>query len=242
MLYIIIFLALFFIAMAYLITPKNANTLLAGYNTLSNDDKDRVDIIAVLKYYKKFHIFLGVSMLVLGVFIYYVIGKDVAGIFLGVYPILAYIYFAIKSKNIFSGLNNKSTKVGIIVLIITLIGVSLLFINGIKDNKLRLNKQEIIIDGNYGETIKFSEIKNIELVDTLPKISFKSNGFALEIIKKGYFRTKSGETIKLLINSKKRPFILITKTDDKKIYYVSKSEDNKTIYNRIKDSFVISEK
>jgi hypothetical protein len=43
-------------------------------------------------------------------------------------------------------------------------------------------------------------------VNELPEISIKkTNGFALHTIKKGNFKTKNGENVKLLINSVEQP-------------------------------------
>jgi UDP-N-acetyl-D-mannosaminuronic acid transferase (WecB/TagA/CpsF family) len=70
-------------------------------------------------------------------------------------------------------------------------------------------------------------------VDSLPEISNKLNGFALETIKKGYFKTATQEKVILLINSTKTPLILITKTNGEKIYYSSKDKSNKPIFDAL---------
>lgn len=82
--------------------------------------------------------------------------------------------------------------------------------------------------------IKTNEIKTIQLVDKLPEISIRTNGFALQTIKKGYFKTANGEKIKLLINTDKQPIIYITTTDNQNIYYSSKNESNLIILNELK--------
>ena len=68
-------------------------------------------------------------------------------------------------------------------------------------NDLIIEKDGIKINGSYGETLKSSEIKKIELVNQISLISYKTKGFALSSIKKGYFKTKKGENIKLFVNS-----------------------------------------
>ena len=87
--------------------------------------------------------------------------------------------------------------------------------------------------GSYGEILKRPEIQSIELVAHLPEITSKTNGFALGTIKKGYFKTKNGETVKLIINSDNKPIMLFTKTDGNKIYYSAAGKSNEEIVDEI---------
>jgi hypothetical protein len=107
------------------------------------------------------------------------------------------------------------------------------FKNALKDNQIILNKEKIEITGEYGTEINIKDLKSIELVDKLPEITSKRSGFALETIKKGYFKTINGEEVKLLINSKSNPFILITTKDNQKIDYSSKLKSHEEIYNQL---------
>jgi predicted aspartyl protease len=67
----------------------------------------------------------------------------------------------------------------------------------------------------------------------LPKITLKTNGFALGTIKKGYFKIDNGEIVKIILNSDNKPLILFTKTDGKKIYYSAKDKSNKEVVNEV---------
>lgn len=109
-----------------------------------------------------------------------------------------------------------------------------MFFQSLQDNKIEIGNNIIKIKGDYGMEIKTNEIKTIQLVDKLPEISIRTNGFALQTIKKGYFKTANGEKIKLLINTDKQPIIYITTTDNQKIYYSSKNESNLIILNELK--------
>src|SRR5690606_42083691 len=107
---------------------------------------------------------------------------------------------------------------GILVFVIGLLGY------GFKKNKLHYDSNNIEFKGSYGETMAQSEIQSIELVGGLPEITSKTNGFALGTIKKGYFKTKNGEIVKLILNSDNMPIILFTMTDGRKIYYAAKNK------------------
>ncbi len=229
MIYALIIIGLLLVSFAFILTEKNAKNMLAGYNSLSKEEKESVNIKNFIIFYKKFHLFLGISVIVLGLCFYFFISEILTGIFLGIYPIAAYIFFFLRTSK-----NFKDAKIGVVILIVILIGVSSIFMLGLRDNRLIISEQAITIKGMYGETLPKSEIKSIETVDSLPKIKIKTTGFALGQISKGYFKTENGEKIKLLLNSHRKPYILFTKKDDKKIYFSTRNKDNLLIYKNLK--------
>ncbi len=234
MIYVIIGLSVLFVAIGFIVTGKNAKYLLSGYNTMNEEDRKKVDIKAYIPYFRNFHIFLGVSFLLLGATLTYFISENAGGIFLAVYPVLAYIYFIATSSKYSKGLSSKWNKVAVIILLGTLIFVIGVLGYGFKDNKLSFDSNNIEFKGSYGETLIQSEIESIGLVSQLPEIILKTNGFALGTIKKGCFKTKNGEIVKLILNSDNKPIILFTKTDGKKIYYSAKDKSNEEVVDEFK--------
>ena len=107
-------------------------------------------------------------------------------------------------------------------MILTLVFVLVLFFAGMRENKWIESPDEIKITGIYGETISKSEIKEIKEVDVIPPIRMKTNGYATGNIRKGYFKTKEGEIIKLILNSDQSPYTFILKTNGQKIYFNTK--------------------
>ena len=93
--------SLLFIAIGLAVTEKSAKYLLAGYNTMSKEDRDKLSLKSYLPLFRRFHIYLGVSLLSIGLILILLTNESVAGVFLGVYPVLAYIYFI--------GSSNKTT-------------------------------------------------------------------------------------------------------------------------------------
>lgn len=225
--------SLLFFAVGFILTENNAKFLLSGYNTMSVEERKKVDISSFVPYFRKFHIFLGISFLTGGLIANFLISEVAGGIFLGTYPILAYIYFIWNSRKFSSGLNTSSYKVGIYVLAATLIFVLVLFGYGFKENQLLISNDSIEFTGPYGEKLANEDIQSIELVNNLPEIKFKRNGFALGSINKGYFKTEEGVIIKLLLNSDSYPIILITKKSGDKIYYSAKNISNDQIFSDI---------
>jgi hypothetical protein len=236
MIYIIMGLSLLFMATGFIITEKNAQYLLSGYNMMKQEERQKVDIKAYIAYFSKFHIVLGVSFFLFGITLTYVVSENAGGIFLVVYPILAYIYFLKTSVKYSLGMSTRGSKVGMIVLAVTLLFVLGLLGYGFRENALTIETDSIQISGNYGEALSPSDIHSIELVGQLPDITFKTNGFALGSVKKGYFKTREGEIVKLILNSDHMPAILITKTDGKKVYYSAKNQMNVALLDEMKNT------
>ncbi len=201
---------------------------------MKEEDRQKFDIKSYIPYFRKFHLFLGISYLVLGLLITYLINEEVGGIFLGIYPILAYGYFMWSSRKFSKNINTKWNKLGIYILIAALIFVIGMMYSGVKEDKLIVHPQSIEFTGSYSETLNQNEIQNIALVKALPNIVRKTHGFAVGKIRKGYFKTDQDEVIKLIINEDKGSYILFTKTNGKKVYFSSKEKSNESILNEIK--------
>jgi len=236
MLYVLIGTGLLFITMAFLVTENNATYLLSGYNTMSEAERKKVDIKAYIPYFKKFHLFLGISFISLGLLLHYAIGEIASGIFIGVYPILAYLYFMRESNKYWKGSSNKWNKISIYVLVAVLILIVGLLAMGFKENQLTITANKVQFQGSYGETLDPTEIKSIALLDKLPKITSKSNGFAIGSIKKGYFKTSAGEKVKLILNSDSKTYLLFTKVNGEKIYFSAKQKPIIEVYNDLKNA------
>jgi len=237
MLIVVFILSLVFIGIGFIVTENNAKYILSGYNSMSEEDRRKFDIKSYVPYFRNFHVFLGISLLVISVILFFFVSSVLSGIFIVTYPIAAYIYFIWKANRFLKGSTKKqqiTTYVAMGILFIVFLFIVFMFADSLRDNKVEVKNQTLEISGDYGTKLNLADIKSIELINELPEISFKINGFALETIKKGSFKTKDGEKVKLLINSISTPLILITTKDSKKIYYSSKETSNEEIYNQLK--------
>jgi hypothetical protein len=230
MLYVIIGLAILFASLGYLITEKNAKYLLSGYNTMREEDRKKFDLKAFLNYFKKFHLFLGSTFLILGIFLFYAISETVTSIFLAVYPISAYIVLAWRSKSFRHSSDKKSTYASMTILFTSLIFVAGIFVVGLKEDKMIIGENEVVIKGIYGEKILFSEIASLKMIEEAPPISIRTNGFSAGKVNKGYFKTNEGEIVKLILNEHQLPCLQITKKDGRKVFFSARKELNESIY------------
>ncbi|MCF2446046.1 DUF3784 domain-containing protein [Dyadobacter sp. CY345] len=226
-------LSVVFSSMAFIVTKSNAKFILSGYNTMSEAQRAFVDIDAYLKFYKQFHLFLGLSVLA-GMLLLEMVDKNLAGVFLGMYPLLAYLYFIVKSQKYFSEVKNQ--KVGNVIVVAVLIfavgGVGYLFFNGLKNSEIQLNADNLEITGMYGEKIDRDKILGTKLVSELPEIKIRSNGFSAGDFRKGDFRTKDGKTVKLIVNNTEKPFLMLN-TGEGEIYFSSTIQSSEDLMGRI---------
>lgn len=98
MVIIIILLAVVFIGIGYLVTEKNAKYILAGYNTMSEEERKKINLKVYLSFFRRFHVFLGITLLILSLVFYFLVSEEAAAIFLAIYPIPAYLYFIVRSS------------------------------------------------------------------------------------------------------------------------------------------------
>lgn|SRR5690606_6829201 len=236
MIYVLLGVSLLFVIIGFIVTEGNAQYLLAGYNTMREEDRKKLDISALISFFRRFHLFLGISLLLLGTATSYLISEEAGGIFLALYPILAYLYFIVIARKYSRGVRKVGNSISIIILAVTLLAVAGLLGYGLQENALIIEPSAVIIKGNYGETLTAADIAGIALVDQPPKISYKTNGFALGSARKGYFRTSDQEVVKLILNANQEPVILFTKTDGKKIYYSAKRASNEEIIDEIQQA------
>ena len=232
----IIVLSVIFFGIGFILNKNNAKYLLSGYNTMSDIEKEFYDLEVFLVFNRKFHLFLSLSLFVLASILHYSVSAIWSGIFLVVYPLIAYSFFIWKSSTYYRG-NSKKRKainyVSIFFMIAVLIYIVFDLSKTLKDNQILIHSNSIEITGEYGIKISKDKIKLIKLVVSYPELSHKSNGFSIGYVKKGQFITNKNIKVKLLINSQKTPLILIITKDNLEIYYSSKNKSNQDIYKKM---------
>lgn len=224
--------ALFFV-LGFVITERNAKYLLSGYNTMPEEQRKQLNLAAFIRFHKRFHVFLSLSFLLIGLTLYLLKVNLFLSLFIGGYPLFAYMFFLWKSMAFWRSCSPKSARVGIALLLIVTVGVLVLLLVGLKNDRLTIDADHLKISGMYSVNMPVEEIESVTLLDTLPEIRLKTNGFATGPIKKGYFILKNRGTAKLILNSPDGPFILITPKNDQPIYYSLNASENEAIYQKI---------
>ena len=210
--------------------------LISGYNTASKEEKANVEIEQVAKHITRMsYIIVALNLIafILGFFI------KVSMELIMVLTVAIAIGYAIYIQRFDHNKRSKAEIIATLILIITILFVVIgpLFYMGFKANDVTINENNSIsISGMYKTTITSEDIKDIELVDNLPKIVLRSNGFAVGKTLKGYFRDEDNSKIKLYIeNSEEGPFIKIDlEKSDIYINYKDK-EETLSVYDKLKE-------
>ena len=213
--------ALLFVGLGYLLTEKNAKTLLSGYNTMTELQRQQFDLKSFLRFFRNFHLFLGASLLGFGFLVLLVFGEIPATLFLVVYPLSAYGFFLVKAQRF----NAKRSPKGVIwltlLIVIPAVMVLGLLLRGLSNNEIVIHQDKIQIEGMYGQVILLEDIDSLDMMTHLPDLSTRTNGFALGRVKKGYFKTKSGHKVLLYIADADKPCLALRVQNQGWIYYNS---------------------
>ncbi|MCL6572210.1 MAG: DUF3784 domain-containing protein [Bacillus sp. (in: Bacteria)] len=105
---------------------------------------------------------------------------------------------------------------------------------GYQDYQLVTRQDFFEITGVYGNVWSYEEVKRVELLEEMPKVTVRQNGFGLSTMAKGKFKVKEYGSSLLFIRKDSAPYIYI-ETDNKKIFINAKTpEQTKEWYNELK--------
>src|SRR5690606_18534245 len=171
--------------------------------------------------WRRFHFFLGGSLIAIGLTLYLLVDPTVGLLFAVFYPLAGYVWYFAVSLRRAPKKQSLGPTVGIVVITLAMVGVLLLMRWGFSSNEILITDQSIEITGPYGEVIRPGDVASVSLVDRLPDIRFKKNGFAVGRIAKGYFLLKNGATVKLILDGRDGPFLRIRRVTGEELYFSS---------------------
>lgn len=159
-----------FVIIAFIVNENNAKYLLSGYNTMSEEERAEFDIKSYIPFFRNFHIFLGLSLLIISLILLYFVDSNWSGLFLVVYPLLAYMYFIWKGM-LFSKNKKQNSLTYIVILGFLLLVLFIIFDfkNTLKDNQITFKNNKMEITGEYGTELNINDIKSITLVEKTPE-------------------------------------------------------------------------
>ena len=209
--------------------------LISGYNTMNKKDKEKVDVEGLCRLTGNFMILTSLLILISG--IAQKSGYKIISLILllTILP-LTVIQIILSQKydhNKDYGYKKFQTRFSICIILFITIFIGSLFLYGIRDPKTNVTNDKIIITGIYGSTIRREDIKEIKLVDEIPKIVSKTNGFDLGYILRGYFKLDDIGNSKIFIHENKSPYIIINTDEDS--FIINFKDKHKTIklYNQL---------
>lgn len=234
-------LALFFIALGFLV--KKYPNLIAGYNTMSEEQKKKVDIDGLSSLMRYSLISMGVLISLSNPFLDLLgLQEHGSSMFMGI-VLIGTLYMVINAQT-FKGKSQNQKRKNIIhtisiflVFAIVAFLVFMLIYNGIKTPEFTITENQIEITGSYGMT---DRVESIELVASIPRIKRKTNGFNYGSTLKGSFDLEEFGQCKLFIQSKDGPYIFVRTTSGTPIIINTKSRSNtEELLGKLKDELEI---
>lgn len=224
-----------FILIGLGVLVKRFPILIAGYNTMSKEEKLNVDV----KGLSAFMCYSLVGMGAVPLFAYYIclgVGHADWASYCLFLPILYIPYLIIKANKFDHNPPKKSTKYVVAISVLTIGVIAGFMAYGTKPATIKIKDDKLVFTGMYGTTRTLAEITGIRLADSLPDIDLRLNGLSLGGISKGWFKLKEGGNCLLLLSSRTKPYIVFTEKTGKEIFFNSKnSEFTETLYRELKN-------
>ncbi|MDR2271206.1 MAG: DUF3784 domain-containing protein [Sphingobacterium sp.] len=197
--------------MAIVINEKNARYILAGYNSMSEIEKQQFELVKYLKFFKNYLLIWAVSYIVIGVILFEMFDNANIGIIFSVlYPFFGFFLLIYKSLNYYRSSSKTNVLVlvagtAIIIAIITAISI------GLSNPTIKLNDNKLFISGPYGKTINIDDILSVEKIST-PIQTKKISGFQMGNVRKGKFELPDDEIVTIISTSDKKYLMIFTKS------------------------------
>lgn len=223
---------LLFIGIGWIL-PSNPN-LISGYNTLPKKERQQVDVKALSKMMQVHMLWMGI-LLIAGTAIFSLLEMQLAAsLTLLFVPLVGSILMFVKSQKKYP-IKSKAGHWGIAVVAIALLGVSGMLFFGMQTANMQFYQNQLIVDGMYGIKIEKHDIKAFELIDSMPAIKIRMNGFALGKVRKGWFTIEDWGRCRIFLHGYASPYIMIDDySGNKMIYNLGDSLQTKELYEQLK--------
>lgn len=226
------------ILMGYLIRFRHMYWLISGYNTMSKDKKKNVDTAGL-------GVMMGNTLFVMGGLLLvgsllFSLKLAVLGTIVVTMMVPAIIYLLIGAQKFdgntrsASGTTRPGAKIliGFIVIsIVALTGfVGFMLFRGSQAPAITFANSTLAISGLYGQQIPVTDLKTVQLIDTLPKVLSRTNGSAIGDQLGGHFTLEGIGAAMLYLNRSKPPFIVIETASQKVYLNLATPDETRALY------------
>lgn len=206
--------------------------LIAGYNTMSKEEREKVDREALSKAVGNLIIRMAVGLVLIGITVYFKVYW--AMVILVVIIIIDSCVTMVRTSRMVT--KSRSSNIGLIVVIalvvIVMVVVGMMYYSGEKDPVITIRDNQIQIDAMYGLDISFSSVNGVALIeqpinDIAPKMR-RDNGYeGFGGTLRGHFSAENIGEFMLFVKADSSPTIWIERNEDEDIY-LSFSDSAKT--------------
>ena len=208
--------------------------LLAGYNTMSKEKKANVDEKGLTKYMCNWLVCIGAAVIVLYIVLDYFEYTDYLDVIILSILLVAFFIMIIGAQRYDH--NKKGKFYWAFYLIIAAIFLGIIFgicISTIPAD-VSVSERNISLSGIKKTEISISDIKEISIINEIPKINKKVNGFALGNVHTGIFQLDDFGICHLSLYSLNGPYLMI-KTYNPDVYVFNYKDSSKvnSLYDEI---------
>lgn len=205
---------------------------LAGYNTMSKAQQDRIDKKELSKKAGNLLLRLSLYLALSCLMMYLELTWATFACFFLLFVDSLVSAFRMPGNREKSSLSKKAIIAVTIFVIVVLSAVGYMLYSGEKDPYVSVQDNQIKIESSYGFDINYSDVKSITLIEKSMKEiepqAKRDNGYGgLGDILKGHFSSKNLGKFMLFVNYKASPTILIQRNSGEDIY-ISLSDGEKT--------------
>lgn len=231
MLFILMALPLLIVAVA--LHKFKAYSIIAGFNTMREEEKQNVEIEKVAKVmYLTFYIIFAITVL-LGVLSMIVDIPYLTIIWVGVLMIGVVTLIILSQKYDHNERKNQNIIITMVVIISVLLPV-LIIVPGLRGTSFETTDDGLDISGMYGSFYQWEDIKDVYL-DDFPEVTYRSNGSKINRTYKGNFETTEFGNIKLFINDDRHQVIVLVLSDSIVIINEDSEEATLELFETIKN-------
>lgn len=209
--------------------------LISGYSTMTKEQKANVDIKGFSSFIKKGFIVIGLTIIV-GYYFFNWIGLSMIANSIILISVLGGTFIlSVKSRKFDRNESNEKYKASYIILGIVVLFVFSLLYYGSRPAEILISKESVLIKGMYGLELSIKDIQKIELIEKIPTITLRTNGFSFGSTNKGYFELEEYGKCRLFLHSNSNPYlIIIEKNGEKTIINHKDKRETKMEFERLK--------
>ncbi len=221
-----------FLLIGILVHVLKMDFLISGYNTMSKEQKEKVDVKKVGKTIGIYGYINALVFAIMGILSYMDVNVQITYGLIFVAISTAYLIKYLRQFDL-NEKSAKSAKYSSLVTIAVIALVAIMLLISSRPVGIVVSDEGLTIKGMYGDTFSWPEMENLELLDQMPEVGMKTNGAAIGNRLTGHFNLKDSGSAKLFVDTGKPPFIYF-EADEKIIIFNGKdAEETRSVYQEI---------
>ena len=239
--WILVLAAVIVIALGFAVDRLGWHDLISGYNTMSREKRERVNIQKVARLVAWMCYGIGAIFLLIALIEGFELDISLAPFFIVMIVFIVAMLWRMQKYdgNIYDEAGclrpgGKKRLIPIVIVsVVLLVGVPALLFWFSQPTDVTVTDSTIVIEGSYSREIPFDELEDVTWT-TLPEIARRTSGAESGSRLTGHFRTKAGEDVLLFIDRDVEPVIRLDWSEEPIYLNQSSAEATRQLYEDIR--------